>query len=818
MGPAATAVGPLRFSAGRARGKGASPLAAALAVLLAAAALTRDGAAADWVPPRPVSAWLPGATIAPGNAATLELVLRAEGVATSLEWTATASGQFVPNVTPSSGAVVVPANGIVRIPLSVAVPPASQGLGTISLAVVHANGGGRVATANASITAAADGRPEIWPVSPTWSATGGTHDSVGFHIRSQIAFPEDVVLTGAVTNPDPNNQGALFEAGPMPSSVLLPAGGTVTVGVPVTLAGNAWAGNANTVQMSVTSNEGLSAATAHALIETAIPDSLPLGLRPVGLMPTAVPPTGRDGPVSLTDRGAWLLPAGTEGIRVWRASAVDSIGITDTNVDGADDRLIGTIRIPSLAAGLAVVPGFVTASAETLDLGLVAAGRQGLIIVDLRVIEDPTFGAWEDFFDQNADGVDDRVVRTIPMAGFATDVAWTRSPAGRVVAFVAAADSGSSPVSPFFDPMAVIAGSGDGVVAVDVTAVIDSLSMLPVVVGAWNTPGGAFDVELREGDAGMTLAVADGAAGLSIADIAIAAGAPAAVTFTPRPSTPLPGNWGTPYARDVAWLPLTGSTDYVVIAAGAGGLHIARVPPSGPPTVVLAQQGAGEPCAVATTWPGLIAVGQNAAGVALFQAPVASQLDLATAIAAPPYTAPVLVARGGSWPGGVPLEQAAFASPAGGATSLAFGSSGNPIPEVFVSDRSRMLVLRPGSLTITGVASEHVRTPPVLGRVRLDVMPNPSSGRCVVRARAIVTEAATEPSLLHADTRIEIVDVRGRIVRVLTASGNQAVNEIHREWDGRDGQGRRVASGRYWARVRTRHPLSGVNAPLVIIR
>ena len=43
---------------------------------------------------------------------------------------------------------------------------------------------------------------------------------------------------------------------------------TVTVGVPVTLAGNAWAGNANTVQMSVTSNEGLSAATAHALIET----------------------------------------------------------------------------------------------------------------------------------------------------------------------------------------------------------------------------------------------------------------------------------------------------------------------------------------------------------------------------------------------------------------------------------------------------------------------------------------------------------------------------------------------------------------------
>jgi len=280
------------------------------------ASVASVAAAADWVPPRPVSAWLPGATIAPGNTAILELVLRADGAPASLEWTAVAAGNFVATASPASGAVALPANGIVRIPLTVGVPPGALGLGGITVDANYANGGGHATTVNAAVIAATDGRPEIWPVSPTWSGTGGTSGSVGFQLRSQIGTSETVVLTSGASNPDPNNQGALFPAGPAPTSAFLPAGGTVTVTIPVTLPANAWAGSANTIQTSVTSNEGISTATVHALVETAVPDSLPTRLRPVGLVPTPVPPTGRDGPVPLPWRGAWLLPIETEGIRV----------------------------------------------------------------------------------------------------------------------------------------------------------------------------------------------------------------------------------------------------------------------------------------------------------------------------------------------------------------------------------------------------------------------------------------------------------------------------------------------------------------------
>ncbi|HET9952658.1 MAG TPA: hypothetical protein VFS09_12775, partial [Candidatus Eisenbacteria bacterium] len=94
--------------------------------------------AVEWIPPRPVSAWLPGATIAPGNAATLELVLRSNGPATSVEWSVAGTGNFACAVTPSSGALVLGASSLVRIPLSVAVPPASIGIGAITATVVYA--------------------------------------------------------------------------------------------------------------------------------------------------------------------------------------------------------------------------------------------------------------------------------------------------------------------------------------------------------------------------------------------------------------------------------------------------------------------------------------------------------------------------------------------------------------------------------------------------------------------------------------------------------------------------------------------------------
>ncbi|HEU4334455.1 MAG TPA: hypothetical protein VFT32_08170, partial [Candidatus Eisenbacteria bacterium] len=105
-GPAAFVAGPLPFSAGLA----AAWLLAGTALLAAAAGPAR---AADWVPPRPVSAWLPGATIAPGHSVPLELVIRADGVAASLEWSAVSSGNFAAAVAPSFGSLVAPADGVV---------------------------------------------------------------------------------------------------------------------------------------------------------------------------------------------------------------------------------------------------------------------------------------------------------------------------------------------------------------------------------------------------------------------------------------------------------------------------------------------------------------------------------------------------------------------------------------------------------------------------------------------------------------------------------------------------------------------------------
>src|SRR5439155_1568383 len=84
----------------------------------------------------------------------------------------------------------------------------------------------------------------------------------------------------------------------------------------------------------------------------------------------------------------------------------------------------------TVAAPVAVVPGFIGPAGDTLDLGLLAAGRAGLMLLNLRTVVDPPFGTWEDFFDLDRNGIDDRILRTIPLPGFATDVAWFRATSG----------------------------------------------------------------------------------------------------------------------------------------------------------------------------------------------------------------------------------------------------------------------------------------------------------------------------------------------------------------------------------------------------
>jgi hypothetical protein len=581
--------------------------------------------------------------------------------------------------------------------------------------------------------------------------------------------------------------------------VSLPGGATVTISEPTTIAGSAYAGNANAVQCSITSNEGISTALGYALVSAALPESLPTALYPVGLVPVDEPAAGRDGPVELAGRGLWLLPVGLDGVRVLSAgSALARIGSVDTDGNGADDRLVGQVRIPSYAASITVVPGFVTQAGDTLDLGLLAAGRAGLMLLDLRNVLDPLFGTWEDFFDQDMNGIDDRILRTIPLPGFATDVAWFRAATGRVVALVADADTGSVPVAVGYNPGSVLAGTGAGVVAIDITAAFDSLGGVPYAAGTISTPGSALDLELRRAGAGSPdLAVADGGAGVSFYHLSAGSGAPATVTFTPLGSVALSPAWGTPYARDATWISNTRDSVYLAVAASAGGVQIVRAPLGAAPSLVLAQQTLAPAIGLAGAWTGNLAAALGSGGVALMRAPGAAELDKISGAASAPYTAPVTLSRGQPWTEGRSLEVGWHWTPSSSATSMQFLATTGPIPDLLVSDGSRALLLRPGQATIVGVAEEP--TPPRAMPLVVAVAPNPLSDRVDVR----VFDASAR--LGSGAIGMDVFNVQGRLVRRIALgapAGSGPTSVISWVWDGRDDRGRRLGSGRYWLRVR----------------
>jgi hypothetical protein len=598
------------------------------------------------------------------------------------------------------------------------------------------------------------------------------------------------VVTNGRFNPDPNNAGALFHGGTFPTDVNLPGGATITLSAPTTIAGSAYAGNANGVQCSITSNEGISTATGFALVSVSLPDSLPVALYPVGLTPMAEPAAGRDGAVELPSRGVWLLPAGLNGVEVLTSGAqLARIGPVDTDANGSDDRLVGRIRVPSFAVSIAVVPGFVTPAGDTLDLGLLAAGRGGFMLVDLRQVIGPLFGTWEDFFDQDMNGIDDRIIRMIPVPGFATDVTWFRAANGRVVAMVAAADTGSVPVAVDFNPAAVVAGTGAGVVAIDVSAAIDSLGGTPYAAGTLSTPGSALDLELRRAGGGTPdLAVADGASGVSVYHLTTAVGAPPTVTFTPLGSVALSSAWGAPYARDVCWISNTRDSVYLAIAASAAGVEIVRAPLAGSPSLVLVQQTLAPAIGLAGTWTGNLGVAMGIGGVALMRIPGGAELDQVSPAASPPYTGPVALSRGQLWTEGRALEVAWHWTPSASATSMQFLGTTGPIPDLLVSDGPRALLLRPGQATITAVGED--RSPPRALPLAVSVSPNPLGSRTEIRVFG-----ASSPAGLGA-VDVEIFDVQGRVVRRIHS------NLARLTWDGRDDRGRRLGSGRYWLRVR----------------
>lgn len=778
-------------------------------LLLGSAATT--ALAFDWIPPRPVTAFLPGATLARNSPQIIPLTIFASGTPANLTWSASSSGEFRCGVSPSSGSITVAAGTAGTVNLTITVPDTALGISVLNVVLVHTIGGAQAGKTSSVITAATDGRPEVKPVPAVFAAAAGVAGNVSFQVHSLSGSSEQVSITTGRVNPDPNNDGSLFPGSPPPSLVTLPAGGTITLSESMTIASNAYAGNVNAVQLSVTSLGGISNSVGHALSTAS--GTVPTALVPAGVLQSDDVVAGRDGPAYLASHNEWLLPTGLTGVRVVHDTSTDSIGLVDAGGDGSDDRWVGTIRIPSYAASVAVVPRFVRGVGDTLDVGLCAAGRGGLMLLDLTVTDDPSFGTWEDFFDVDFNGIDDRILRIIPTTGFATDVGWFRTTSGRVVAMVADADTGSVAVSASYNSALVVAGTGQGVVAVDLGAALDP-GLPPYAAGTLATPGSALDLELRGGTS-PDLAIADGANGVAVYSLTASGGVPAAVTFTPRGTVTLSSTWGTPYARDLAWVSNTKDSVYVAVAASAGGLQIVRAPKGGAPQLVLAQQTLGPTIGVGGTWTGTLAAATGGSGLALLRTPGGGYLDRIVTGAPSPYTPPVTLARLASWSAtGLALEVAAHQTPLSAMSAVVFKPSSGPLPNLLASDGGRLLSLRPGNAPITAVEIDPV-SPPLAPS--LAVSPNPAPGRVRIDVRAgwgaIAATSGRGPAL--GRFTVDIYDVAGRRVRRLEGDGGGA-SAASIEWDGQDASGRRVASGRYW--VRTTMGRVETAVPVILLR
>jgi hypothetical protein len=169
-----------------------------------------------------------------------------------------------------------------------------------------------------------------------------------------------------------------------------------------------------------------------------------------------------------------------------------------------------------------------------------------------------------------------------------------------------------------------------------------------------------------------------------------------------------------------------------------------------------------------------------------------------------------VIAQGAPWGVSGPLQVAAHQSAMSAATSACFEATIGPLPDLLVSDGERVLVLRPGTASVTAVEVAESPLPSRTGRLR--AAPNPSRGMVVLEAR--LTSAAGPSSV-----EIGIYDVQGRLVRMLRAPVRDGVAPA--VWDGRDASGAPVASGRYWARLnRSRASEASVAeaAPIVILR
>ena len=784
-------------------------------------------AATDWISPRPVEVFTPSATLVPGQARSLSFFIRTNRLPANLSWSAAAAGQFIAAVTPSSGTLSLAADQTATIPLTVTIPSsvASNLTGSIFITVSGNPGPGQVAPeARLFLRASVDGRPEIYPTSAALQTGAGTAGNVTFAVHSLTGSSEQFHINSPITrlNPDSNNSSMVMLGGAPPSPVTLPAGGTVMVSVPTTVPGNAYPGNLNSVKIQLTSetdpNKGLSDGTGFVLVNAPHPDSLPTAFWPAGLVPQLAPHSGRDGPIPIPDQGLYAMPSGTIGVRVLRDSALSQVGIIDLDNNNVDDRLVGTVRFPGYVASMAIIPAFVNSASDVLDLGLVACGQSGLALVDLRTIVDPPAGTWEDFWDLDFNGVDDRIFRQLPIPGFSTDVEWFQTPEGRYIALVAAADNGSNPVAAGYNPLITVPGTGAGVVAIDVNAALDSLPGVPFMAGTLPTPGSTLDLALRGGPL-PDLAVADGADSVTFWTVH-ASGSPATVGYERRGGVMLSSAWGTPFVRDLDWLgpnPASDST-WVVASAMAAGLQLIKAPPGGTPLLAIVQKTDASAIGVSATQWGNVAVAMGTAGASLFKLPRNDVLAQLGPAASPPYQTPVILNTNTPWPASTPLKVATHGTTASSITTLRFAPALDPsiIPDLVCGDGSRTLLVRPGSpTTLLGVEGPSLALTP---GIRLRVAPNP------VRDGADFQVLADHAFAFAPDARVpvnfEVIDIQGRVVRRLPpapAGGAPSGFLVRARFDGRAQDGSPLGSGRYWVRASQRGGWSA-RAGFVLVR
>ena len=769
-----------------------------------------------WFPPAAAQLVVPNVTFQPGQARTLSFVIRANGVAGGFRWTAVPSGTseaiFTPQLSATTGTVSLAADQQTTVSITVTVPAAAPNpsTGFITFKLAYNPGGGQAApNAICMVRGATGGRPEFYPSPFVLSTAAGAPAIVTYNLHSTIGTSEQYALSlTAPSNPDSFNALNRFPWTNPTSSVTLAGAATIQVSVPVFLPGNIYPGNLNLYNITaqgVTDPSKLSDARGYALASSADPDSVPTGFAAVGLAKLELghAATSRDGPTPIPGRGLWLVPAGRLGVKVLRDTALAQMGPMDLDNNNLDDRYVGRIRPPTYSAAIDVVPGFVNSAQEVLDLGLLAAGTGGLMLVDLRDIVDLPGVTWDQWYDLDSDGIDDRILRRLPIPGFATDVQWFRSPEGRVIALVAAADTGSAPTAINFNPAQTVAGTGAGIYAIDVLAALDSLPGVPYVAGSLPTDGNALDLELRGGP-NPDLAVADGAGGVRFQYVE-AIGTPATVTFTSIGDVALDPTWGTPYARDLAWLP-SGSGDslYCAVAAAAGGVQLITAPHGQPPFLALVQKVEAPAIGIASSPFGYVGVALGTSGATLLRMPVPPELEQISPLGSPPYLAPVVLDVGTIWTEGRALRTGTFGAFSSSTISLRFQDylGGATAPSLLASDANRTLVLRTGNsgvLAVGDFAAPHRGT-----SLRLLIAPNPARGAAEFRLLGDWTMSGAMSA--REPVEFAVVDLQGRVLRRLTspALGSSSTLLAKVGWDGRDEDGRQLMPGRYWVRAAQR--------------